>query len=342
VPGSYVKGNAFPTYALGRPKIDEVYVYFVATAQQAVAGVLAGTLDLPLGDIIQVDEGIVLKQELEARGEGSIVTKPFSMRVASIQFRDPTAPAARSLRVRQALVHAVDRRLMVEALHHGMTAPADTFVFPSDSTFPRVDRSITKRPADANRAAQLISEAGWAPGEGHVLRDQAGQPFALEVQALEGTQYVKEAQVVAADWSALGIAPELKVIPRARQNDREYRAAFTGVEMHSYSPGPGSLRNWRVDEIPTEASRWQGGNRGAFVNPTVNQLTLDFDVTLDRAKREDMLAEVLQLVSEEIPTIPFYYTVRVYAVRAGLRGIDPAALGEGYPMFNVHAMYWER
>jgi hypothetical protein len=31
----------------------------------------------------------------------------------------------------------------------------------------------------------------------------------------------------------------------------------------------------------------------------------------------------------------------VYGVRAGLKGVDPALLGDGYAMFNVHQMYWE-
>src|SRR5207245_2954863 len=118
VPGSYVKGQAFAGYALGSPRIQEVYVYFVAGAQQTLAGMLAGTFDLPLGDIMQLDEAMLVKQELEPKGEASILTRPFSMRVSSIQFRDPSAPAARDLNVRRAMVHAVDRPLMVEALHY--------------------------------------------------------------------------------------------------------------------------------------------------------------------------------------------------------------------------------
>lgn len=342
VPGSHVRGQAFSNYALGAPKIQEVFVHFVAGAQPTVAGVLAGTIDLPLGDIIQADEGMLLRQELERKGEGTVLTRPFSMRVGSIQFRDPRAPAARDLRVRQAMVHAVDRPLMVESLHFGITVPADTFVFPSDAAFARVDRSITKLPHDPSRAAQLLAEAGWARGPDRVLRDPGGQPFSLEIQALEGTQYVKEAQVIADSWEGIGIAPELKVIPRSRQNDREFRAGFTGTEVHSYSPGPGSFRNWRVDQIPAETTRWQGGNRGGYVNPGLHQLAVDYDVTFDRPKREDMLVQVLSVVSEEVPTIPFYYTVRVYAVRSGLQGVDPTALGDGYPMFNVHQMHWTR
>jgi ABC-type transport system substrate-binding protein len=145
-------------------------------------------------------------------------------------------------------------------------------------------------------------------------------------------------------WSALGIGTEMRVIPRARQNDREYRAAFTGAETHSYAPGStGMLSNWRLDQIPTAENRWQGGNRGVYVNPLLHQMALDHDTTLDRAHREDLLARIYQTVSEEIPTFPFYYTVRIYVVRSGLEGIQSADLGQGGgPLASVHQLSWAR
>ncbi len=341
MPGSHVKGIAFPQYALGAPRIEEIYVHFVAGAQQAVTGMLAGTLDVPLGVVIQPEEGAILRQELVSRGDASILTSPYAVRVGSIQLRDPLAPAARDARVRRALVHAVDRPLMVEALHFGMTVPADTFVFPSNAAFSRLDRTITKLPYDPNRAAQLLAQADWVRGADGFLRDREGQPFSLEVQTTDTG--VKEAQVAMDAWATLGIGSKMNVIPRALQDDREYRAKFTGIETHSYAPGSLAMfDNWRTDQIPTEATRWRGGNRGGYTNPATHQLAVDYNLTLDAAKREDLLVELYRVVSEEVPTIPFYYTVRIYVIRAGLKGISNADLGEGGgPLASVHQLYWE-
>lgn len=344
VPGSHVKGMAFPQYALGTPKIEEIYVHFVAGAQQAIAGVLAGKLDVALGTLLGAEDAMVRKQELEARGEGSVLTRPASsMRAASIQFRDPLAPAARDVRVRRALVHALDRPLMVEALHFGITVPAETFSVPGDAAFARVHQAIAKYPTDPNRASQLLEQAGWLRGTDGVLRDSAGQPLSFAVQTTEATQNVKEAQVAADSWNALGIASELNVVPRSRQNDREYRVGFTGTEMHSHAPGRlGELLNWRTDDMPTPASRWAGENRGSYVNPLTHQLAVDHDVTIDRAKREDLLVQIFRVVSEEVPTIPLYYQANIHVVRAGLKGIDETTLGENGLALNVHQLYWER
>jgi peptide/nickel transport system substrate-binding protein len=340
VPGSHVKGVAFPGYALGAPQIEEVYVHFVTGAPQAVAGMLAGTLDLPLGNLLNVDEAMVLKQQLETQGEASVLTNPFSLRVTDFQFRDPSGPAARDVRVRRAVVHAVDRPLMVDSLLLGLTLPAYSFVFPNDATYARVDEAIAKYPYDANRARQLLAEAGWERGSDGVLRTESGQRFTFGVHTLEGTQYVKEAQVVVDAWRALGIAAELEVIPRAQQNNREYRASFTGAANRSMSRRDWAGK-WRTDQIPNESNQWRPDNRGAFANPAVDRLSTEFRRELDPAKRADTVVQFFRVISEEVPSIPFYYLVRVYAIRAGLKGVDPPELGEGDPMFNVHRMRWE-
>src|SRR5207244_13305957 len=134
----------------------------------------------------------------EARSQATSFTNPCSMRVGDRQFREPSAPAARDVRVRRAMVHAVDRPLMTESLHFGLTVPAETFVFPNEATFARVDRTITKYPYDVTRAARLLSEAGWQKGSDGVLRDAESQRFpAFQMHSLESVQFVNEAQVIA-------------------------------------------------------------------------------------------------------------------------------------------------
>lgn len=343
VPGSYVKGIAFPQYALGPPKIEEVYVHFVTGAQPAVAALLAGTVDLPLGSLLLVEEAMLLKQQMEPRGEALILTSPYSMRVADLQLRDPTAPAARDVRVRRAMVHAVDRPLMVESLHFGLTAPAETFAFPNEAVFSRVDRAIMKYPFSVTQAARLLAEAGWEKSPDGVLRDQEGRRFpAFHMHSLESAQFVNEAQVIADSWNVVGIASEIEVIPRARQNDRQYRAQFSGAAYRSYSRGQAAwLDRWKSSESPTEANQWRGANAGSYGNDTVDQLSATYRNTIDPLKRQDLSVDFFKILAEDVPTIPFYYTVRVYVVRTGLKGVEPTA-GGGDTLFNVHQMYWER
>src|SRR5207249_411372 len=113
VPGSYVRGRAFQSYALGAPKISEILLYFIDDANQAIARMVSGDIDLTVGSLIKVEEGLVLKEQLEARGEGTILTTPASarqVRVGMFQFRPPQQPPGRDVRLRRALAYAMDRQ----------------------------------------------------------------------------------------------------------------------------------------------------------------------------------------------------------------------------------------
>ncbi|MEA2639691.1 MAG: peptide/nickel transport system substrate-binding protein, partial [Chloroflexota bacterium] len=238
VPGSYLSGRAFDNYVLGAPKIQEIFVHFIPDANQAVARFLAGGLDLTLGSAIRVEEGVILKEQLEARGEGTIITRPEGgIRLADFQYREPLIPPARDVRIRQALYHAVDRALMNDTLQAGLVQPAHMVVAPGDPGYNAAEPIVTRYPYDLSRSAQLLAEAGWTKGADGLLRNATGDRFDLGIRVTEGTLNNKEAQVVSEFWRAVGVNTEIEQMSRSLQNDQEYRAKFPGVSFSSPS-GP--------------------------------------------------------------------------------------------------------
>lgn len=160
-PGSHVRGEAFLNFALGAPRIRSVIVHIVPDANQAVAQMLAGVIDVTLGSLIRPDEGVIIKEQLEPRREASLVTIPTKMRHGVFQFRDPSIPWVRDARVRQAMMHALDRQAMADLLMQGYSRISDMYIAPNDPVFPLADRAITKYPYDPGRATQLLGQAGW-------------------------------------------------------------------------------------------------------------------------------------------------------------------------------------
>ena len=342
VPGSHVRGQAFSGYVLGAPKIEDVYVYVIPDANQAVARFLSGALDLTLGSLIRVEEGVILKEQLEPRGEGLVVTPPEGgIRVTDFQWREPLIPPARDVRVRRAMSHAVDRDLMNETLQFGLVQPAYMVLAPGNAAFGPAEAAVTRYPYDVNRATQLLTEAGWTRGTDGILRNASGDRFDLGVRVTEGTLNNKEAAVMSEFWRAIGINTEIDLMPRALQNDQEYRAKFPGVA--SSSPmGIDALDRFRSDNIPSDANRWRGGNRGGYSNPMVDRLASQFYSTVEVAPRTAVHVQLLKLLSDEVATMPWYYQVDVYAIRAGLKGAVPTAPGQGWTTANAHLLYWEK
>ncbi len=341
-PGSYLSGEAFAGYVLGEPKIQKVFVYFIADANQAVARFLAGGLDLTLGSLIRVEEGVILKEQLEGRGEGTVITRPEGgIRLADFQYREPSTPAARDVRVRRAMYHAIDRALAIDSLQFGFVQPAHMVLAPGDPAFESAEAAVTKYPFDLTRATQLLSDAGWTRGADGVARNASGERLDLGVRVTEGTLNNKEAQVMSEFWKAIGVNSEVELMPRALQNDQEYRAKFPGISFSSPS-GPDVIIRFNMESIPSDANRWRGGNRGGYSNREFERLAGEFFKTIDPQARARTHVDILKLLADDVAAMPFYYQVDTYGVRSGLQGATPTAAGQGWTVGNAQGLYWDR
>jgi peptide/nickel transport system substrate-binding protein len=340
VQGSYLRGQAFEGFAMGKPKISEIVVYVVGDANQAVSRFLAGGLDVTLGNLIRGDEGVVLREQLGARGEGSVMAIPTKIRYGELQYRDPRPPPSRDVRVRQALLHALDRSLLVETLLHGLSGPADMYIASNDSAFREADRVIAKYPFDPNRATVLLREAGWTRADDGVLRAGNGERFDLELRTTEETQNIKEVQIIGDNWKSVGVNPAVEIVPRAKQNDQEYRAKYPGVGFSATSIQPDWLAKWQSEQIATEATRWRGANRGGYNRVELDTMYRQYITTIDPVQREAVLVQLLKFTSEDVTYLPLYYQVDVHAIRAGLKGLEPRWPGQPGMAFNAFEWYW--
>jgi peptide/nickel transport system substrate-binding protein len=341
VQGALIKGEAFDNYALGTPRIREVVIHVTPDANQAVSRMLAGTIDITLGNLIRVEEGLILKEQIEPRGEGIVMTIPTKHRYGEIQYRDPQPPPARDARVRQAMVHALDRQLLVDTLLQGLTTPADMYLAPNDAVFPAAERAVRKYPFNPNRASELLAAAGWTLGQDGALADAAGGRFELEARTTPEVQNVNEVQILIDFWKRAGIDATIELIPRARQNDQEYRARFPGVSLSATSISPDWLDKWQTERIATDANRWRGSNRGAYSRPEFDRLYREYITTIDQARRQDTLVQLIRLTSEDVTYFPLYYQIDVHAIRTGLKGPVPRWPGQAGMAFNVHEWHWE-
>ncbi len=340
VQGSHLRGQAFPGYALGQPKLQEIIVSFIPDSNQAVARMLSDAIDVTLGNLIRVEEAGILKEQLEARGTATVMTIPTKIRYGEFQHRVASAPHARDVRVRQALAHGLNRQLLVDSLLHGLTTPADMYLPPNDAAYPAADRVITKYPYDPNRALALLSEAGWSRGETG-LRNAAGEPYELEVRTTEGKQNTNEAQILADFWRQLGIATTIEIIPIAKQNDQEYRAKFPGITTSATSISPDWMDKWQSDRIASEANRWRGANRGGYSRPELDNLYREYITTIDPGRRQDVLLRLVKFASNDVTYLALFYQIDAHAIRNGLKGLVPRWPGQSGMAFNAHEWYWE-
>jgi peptide/nickel transport system substrate-binding protein len=338
VHGAQVKGEAFSRFALGAPKIQTVVLHIVADANQAVAQMLGGVIDVTLAGTIRPDEGVIIRDQLGARGEASLVTIPNKMRHGVYQFRDPSTPWARDVRVRRAMMHAIDRQEMADSLMQGYSRIADMYIAPADPTYPLADRVVRKYPYDPNRASALLAEAGWTRSGDGMVRTATGEQLDFEVRTSPDVQSNKEAQLLADWWKRVGLNTSIFIIPRTEQRNQEYRARFPGITTTSIA----SLEAfyYTSDTIPHEGNGWQGTNRGGYSSSEGDRLDHLYFTTIDATQRQQVLIDIVKLVSEELPYLAFYYNVDTHAVRTGLEGITSRWDRQPGMSYNIYAWRW--
>jgi peptide/nickel transport system substrate-binding protein len=110
-------------------------VKYIGDVNAIIAGVLGGDVDVvPMGSRINSDQVRTIRESWGIEG-GFANVVPFRFRAVWLQFRDPTAPWVRNVRIRRALVHALDRQQMSDALQNGTAPVADAFIPPQDPAF---------------------------------------------------------------------------------------------------------------------------------------------------------------------------------------------------------------
>jgi peptide/nickel transport system substrate-binding protein len=341
MPGSHLQGTANPDFVLGKPKISQVVAHFVPDANQAVVSMLAGTIDVTLANLIRVEEGLTIKEQMEPSGRATVMAIPTKIRYAELQYRSPLPPPSRDVRARQALLYAMDRGSLVGSLLQGLSTAADMYLAPNDAVFATADKVIAKYPFGPSRAQGVLHDAGWVR-EGSEIVVKDGERFDLELRTTEEIQNVKEVQIVADNWKQVGVNPNVYIIPKAQQDDQEFRAKFPGVSFSATSISPDWMAKWQSEQAASDANKWRGNNRGAYNRPELDGMYRQYITTIDPPAREQKLVQMVKFASEDVTYLPLYYQVDVHAIRAGLEGLVSRWPGQPGMAFNIYEWYWGR
>ena len=177
--------------------------FFVDPATRAPA-LESGDVDV-MGEIPPSDAG-----RLDAGSEFRVMAvpvpgEPFQMHVNVA--RSPTD----DIRVRQALLYAVDRQAIVDAVFMGYSPPA---AGPLNRVTWGYDAAVeTLYAHDVAQAKRLLDEAGWRDTDGDNIRDKDGRPLVLETILMGWGLLPEVGQVLQDQYLEVGIQLNMQVLP---------------------------------------------------------------------------------------------------------------------------------
>jgi peptide/nickel transport system substrate-binding protein len=340
--GSHMEMVANDQYFLGRPKLDRIRIMFIPDTNTGVANLRAGGLNvfLPSGgpDWDQLES---LYNELKTSGKGEVVLERVRWAFAETKKNEAASPSdLRDVRMRQALLMAINRAELARALLDEHGEVAHSFVHPRAAGYDQLRGSITQYPYDTRRATALLAELGWTPGPDSVLQ-KGGTRLQLGIRAEEARE--KDAHIVQQDLKAIGIDGLIDISSNVMLRDAEHRQNYTGIALNQ-NPlgGVSAVRRFASEQIPTPANRFAGTNRGAYSNPEWDDVGFRLRTALDDSKRLELERELLRILTTDLPALPIQYELQAIPT-VGFKGFVPVtgAAHTGNIMHTTNVHEWD-
>jgi peptide/nickel transport system substrate-binding protein len=306
VAGSHLVLEANGRFALGRPKIDQIEVKFIPDENTLIANLLAGTLDITLG------RGIALEQALQIREqwrEGRMEVVFLNFVAAYPQFVNPNPPVVANARFRRALIHALDRQQMADALQGGAVPVAHSLVNPNEPDYPAIEPHVIRYDYDPRLAIQLLEGIGYTRGPDGVFRDAARDRLAVEIRATTARAVNQKAMLALADqWQHVGVIGEPFTTPPQLAADRERRSNYPAFEIAQQPNDLESFDRLHSSQSPLPENNYRiVGNRSRYKNPEFDALIERFLVTIPKIDRLQLIGQIVRHMTEEALTINLFY-----------------------------------
>lgn len=311
-----------PHWAGHKPGFRHIVIKLVENTAALQANLLSGDVDMVAGEGIglTIDQVIALRKQ---RPDGfDYIFKP-SLTYEHIDLQRNNKLLA-DVRVRHALLHAIDRRTLVSRLFEGLQPVAATWVNPLDPNY------ASDLPTDAYDPAQakaLLAEAGWTPGPDGICRDATGARLSLEFTTTAGNRLRElTQQVLQNQWKAACIEVRIRNEPaRTMFGETAKHRTYEGLLMYAWSSAVTESPRTTLgsDRIPTEANNWGGSNFLAFSDPHMDADIEAAETELDPAKRVAAWTEMQHIYIEQLPALPLFFRAEAHVVPKWLKGYRP-------------------
>lgn len=285
-----VQLEAFEDFWGEGPLLANVNVRFITEPSTALAELQSGRIDMVIPPSVPIGS----LATIEAAPNLSIVSVPGAT-VYSLRFKTDEGLTS-DVRVRRALVMAVDRDTIVEAILQGEASAIASFQ--SAQTFGN-DPELEPIPYDPEGAKALLEEAGVQPGA----------TLQMDVRGNDAT-FNEVAQAVAAYLSAVGVTVNIQPYETNVLLNDIIPAGRTGA-MWQQAWGA-----WTFDYDNTAYLMYHTGERWNpyLSDPELDTLLESQRSITDRAERERVLQEIAGYVAGEVLEMPLYNINQVYAV----------------------------
>jgi peptide/nickel transport system substrate-binding protein len=311
-----------PHWAGTKPGFQRIVLRHIENTAALQANLLSGDVDMVAGEGVglTIDQALALQKQHPDAFHYEF--RP-SLTYEHIDLKREN-PLLADIRVRRALLMAMDRQTLVDKLFHGTQPVAATWVNPLSPNF---DAGIPVVKFDLAGARALLQEAGWTPGPDGVCRNSAGVRLSFELGTTAGNRLRElQEQVLQSNLKNACVEIIIKNEPaRTLFGETLKKRLYTGMEMYAWSSGvtESPLRTLGSSQIPSAANNFGGANYPGFSDPKMDADIEAADAELDPAKQKALWADMQLIYAEQLPVLPLFFRAEAHITPLWLRGYTP-------------------
>jgi ABC-type transport system substrate-binding protein len=311
VPKQKVILKRFAGYRGTRPKVDRIELYVMEDESTAVLSLQKGELDMCYLRVpenipsVRKDPNLVLYKGASATTKGFVA---FNLE----------NPILKDVRVRKAMVHALDRDLITETVGGELGTRACGFLAPGAYWGALGCDQLPNYPYDPKKAKALLTEAGYPKG------------FKIQYSEINVKGHKELAPALQAYWKEVGIDTGIELVPVQEWLAKGNQGSF-GLTKYTMGTRPSEPSLFLHSNFHSSSSR-PGLNFMAYKG--VDDLLKKAVASTQDEERRSLYAQIQRKVIEDCILIPIFYETSVIATR---KKVD---LGLGAKGNELTSPYW--
>ncbi len=317
LPGESVTLDRNPEYFDQVPFLDS-YTVVIRPDQTAIVNAL---LNAEIDAAVLEPADVATIASTDGLAVATFPTADFNFYLTNLDPEKSTL--FQDVRVRQALLYALDREAMASSILLGSARVAHG-TQPEISYAYAPDRLTTQYTYDPEKARELLAEAGWADSDGDGILDLEGTPLSFEVLYPGGSPtYDQELAYMQDAWREVGVdaqptALDFPALVGTITGDHTFDMAFLGFGWDATF----------IQDLMFGCAQYEGGfNVVRYCNPDLDEINASAKRTLPEEPRRELVITATDMINEDLPVGVLHFIDANIGYSTRLQNFRPTAWG---------------
>lgn len=304
---------------------QKIVVRVIPNSGTLESNLVSGEIDVVNGIGMSLDQALAFEERVKKEKRPFQVIYGDGLTYEHIDLNLEN-PLLQDLRVRQALLHAIDRESLVKALFGGKQRVAHHFLHFTDPWYSDAPADVTKYEFSPRKARRLLADAGFKPGPSGILQKD-GKPLRLPFMTTAGNKARENVQAfIKESLKQVGVDAEIRNEPaKVFFGETITKRKYGAMAMYAWvsSPELTPRQTLHSRSIPTAENGWAGTNTMAWRNAAVDAAIDGLEQEFSLSERKKKAAIILREYTRELPVLPLYYRANVLVTTTSLQGMVP-------------------